>query len=63
MIYGISDNMAYLVQLGKYGAINSADPITMGYYVLKYISELYTLKEEQTTFGQVSKAVQPLSKE
>ena len=43
VIYGISDNMAYLVQLGKYSAIHTADPTTMGYYVRKYLYEPYTL--------------------
>ena len=32
---GISDNMSALVQNGKYGAINTVDPTTMGYYVVK----------------------------
>ena len=40
---GISDNMASLVQLGKYGNINAADTTTMGYHVIKYLSEPYTL--------------------
>ena len=39
---GISENVASLVQLGKYGAINAADPTTMGYYVIKFLSEPYT---------------------
>ena len=34
----ISDNMAVLVQTGKYGAINITDTTTMGYYVIKLIS-------------------------
>ena len=41
---GISDNMAYIVKLGKYGAINAADPTTMGYYVIKYLYEPYKLQ-------------------
>ena len=41
---GISENMASLVHLGKYGAINTADPITMGYYVIKYLYKPYTLQ-------------------
>ena len=40
----ISDNMEYLVQLGKYGAINASDPTTMGYYVIYYLSKPYTLQ-------------------
>ena len=35
VLYGISEDMAYLVQLGKYGAINASDPTTMGYYAIK----------------------------
>ena len=40
----ISDDIASLGQLGKYGAINTADPKTMGSYVIKYLSEPYTLQ-------------------
>ena len=35
---GISDNMASLVKLVEYGDINTVDPTTMGYYVIKYLS-------------------------
>ena len=48
--------MEFLVQFGKYCAINVVDSTTMGYYVIKYLSEPYTLQEEQTTDVQVSKA-------
>ena len=34
----ISVNMAYLVQKDKYGAINTAYPTTLVYYVVKYVS-------------------------
>ena len=43
---GISDNMAALVQTGKYGAINTRDKTTMGYYVIKFMPESYTLQED-----------------
>ena len=54
VIDGISENVVSIVQLGKYGAIHAADPTTMGYYVIKYLSEPYTLQEYQTTDGWVS---------
>ena len=41
----ISDNMDTLAQTGKYGAINTKDTTTMGYYVIKLISEAYTSQE------------------
>ena len=41
---GISENMASLVQSGKYSAINTTGKSTMGYYVVKFVSEAYTLK-------------------
>ena len=50
-IDGISDNMASILQLGKYGAMNASDPTTMGYYVIKYLSKPHTLQEYQTTDG------------
>ena len=52
----ISDDMASLVQLVKRGAINSSETTTMGYYGIKYLSETYTLQEDQTTDGQVNNA-------
>ena len=45
----ISDNIASLVQTGGYGIINKIDETTLGYYVLKYFSESYTLQNEKTT--------------
>ena len=43
IIDDISNNMASLVQSGKYGAINTIDTTTMDYYVIKFVSEVYTL--------------------
>ena len=48
--------MASLVQLRKCGAINAAYPTTMSYYVIKCLSEPYTLKEDQTIDGKVSRS-------
>ena len=48
--------MASLVQYGKYGAINTAGLTTLGYCVVKYVSDTFTLQEEITTNGQLSKA-------
>ena len=62
LIDGISDSIASLAQLGKYGAINAADPTTMGYYVIKYLSEPCTLQEDQATDGQLSKSSEPVFK-
>ena len=42
LFYGISDNMDSLVQYDKYGAINTSDTKNV-YYVIKFISEAYTL--------------------
>ena len=50
---GINDNMDFLAQ---YGAINSVYRTTMGYYVIKYLPEIYILQEDQTICGQVSNA-------
>ena len=50
---GISGSMFYLVQLGKCGAINEEDTTTMGYCVIKYLSEPYTLQEDQNKYGKV----------
>jgi hypothetical protein len=38
--------MSLMICKGKVGAIGMADEATMGYYVGKWLSELYTLQEE-----------------
>ena len=45
LLDGISDNMAALVQSVKYGSINTTYTTTMGYYVIKSVSEAYKLQE------------------
>ena len=56
VLYGISDNKSELVKNGNYGAITTADPTTMVYYVVKFLPEPYTLKEDKTVYTQVIKA-------
>ena len=51
---GISENIASLVQLGKYVATNAAYPTKMVYYVIKCISESCTPQEYQAAYVQVS---------
>ena len=46
LLKGISDNMDELVKTGKCGFINIIDTTTMVYYVIKFVSEAYTLQEE-----------------
>ena len=48
--------MAVLVQIGKYGAINTTYTTTMGYYVTKFLSEAYTLQECTTCDGKIGAA-------
>ena len=36
--------MAALLQTGQNGTINAPDTDTMGYYVIKFMLETYTLK-------------------
>ena len=45
---GISNNMALLVQYGKYGAMNTTYTTTIGYYLTKLVLEYYTLQEDTT---------------
>ena len=53
VIDGIRDNMASLVQSGKYGVINTADTITNGFYVTKFILEAYTLQNNTKIDGHI----------
>ena len=52
----ISDNMPSLVQYGKYSFINTSDTTTNGFYVIKFISEAYMLKNHTTFDGQIISA-------
>ena len=44
VLYGISENMAELMKTDKYGSINTTYSSTIGYYVVEFISEAYTLQ-------------------
>ena len=48
----ISDNMASLVQPGKYGVINTSYTTKNGFDVIKFISEAYTLQNNTKIDGQ-----------
>ena len=48
--------MASLIQTGKYGAINAPDPAKVGDYLVKYLSESYTLQEDKNTNENVCTA-------
>ena len=52
----ISENMASLVQSGMYGAINTDDTTTNGFYVIQFLSDSYTLQNNTTFYGQVISA-------
>ena len=47
LLYGIRDNVSELAQNGKYGAINTIDPTTTDYYVVKFLSEPYALQDSK----------------
>ena len=50
---GISDNMASLVESGKYGSINTTDTSTNGFYVIIFTSGAYTLQENTSIDGKI----------
>ena len=45
--------MASLLESVKYVAINTTDMTTNGFYVIKFISEAYTLQDNTTIYGQI----------
>ena len=45
--------MDSLIQSGNYGDINTAGTITNGFYVIKFISEAYTLQYNTTINGNI----------
>ena len=46
--------MATLSKTGKYSDINKIDTTRMEYYVIKFMSEAYTIQEETAYSGQIS---------
>ena len=48
--------MDSLFQSGKYGAMNTTYTSTMGYYLIKFLSEAYTLHDDTTCDIQISSA-------
>ena len=58
----ICDNMASLVQSGKYGAINTYDTTKNVFYVIKFISEEYMLQNNTRVERQVFIQVNYLSR-
>ena len=48
--------MASLVESGKYGAINTTDTTTNGFYVIIFTSEAYTLQDNTTFDGKIMTA-------
>ena len=54
----ISENMASLVQLGMYVAIDTYDTTTNGFYGIQFLSDAYTLQNNTKIDGQVISAVE-----
>ena len=48
--------MALFFQSGKYGNMNTTYYTTMGYYVITFVSEAYTLQEHTACYVQISTA-------
>ena len=49
----ISDNMALLVESGKYGAINTTDTTTKIFYAIMLTPEAYTIQDNTTIDRQI----------
>ena len=52
----VSVTMSALVQNGEYGAINTEDTTTMGYYVVKLLLAPYKLQDDKTVNNQAIKS-------
>ena len=50
---GMSDNMASFVESENYGAINTTDTPTNGFYVIMFASKSYTLRHNTTIDGKI----------
>ena len=49
----ISDNMALLVQFGKYGTMNTIYTSLMRYFDINFVSEAYTLQDDTACDRQI----------
>ena len=58
LIDGISNNMASLVQPGKYGTISTADTTTNRYPVIQFFLEAQTLQNNKTIDRKIISTVQ-----
>ena len=45
-----------MLQTGKYGTINASDTTTLGYYIVNYVSDTFTVQGEITTDGKADNA-------
>ena len=54
LLDGNSENMDVLVQTDKYGASNTTNASTMGYYVIKFVSKAYRLQYRTMWYGKTS---------
>ena len=54
----ISNNMASLIQYGKYGTTNTTDTTTMGLYVIEFLSEAYNLQEDNAYNDKKSTSIE-----
>ena len=50
---GTSENIIFLVHIGKYGVTTTIYPITMGYYVVNFISDTVKLQGGNNTYGKL----------
>ena len=62
VIDGISNSVALPVQYGKYGTMKTMDSTTMGYCVIKFVPQAYTLQEETNVTGKLVQLVKWLAK-
>ena len=55
--------MASLIESGKYGAINTTDMSTNGFYFIMFTSEAYKLQDNTTIDGKIITAGELVVKE
>ena len=53
VLEGIRNNMSPLVQYGKNSSVETTYSTTIGYYVITFVSESYTLQEDTTCDGKI----------
>ena len=56
ILTSIADSMGMLIKESNYGAVNANDQSTDGFYIVKFLSTVYTLQHDELVDNEILKA-------